>query len=111
MISRRRHHSLRSAKRNQIGLNGSITSLHITISTAKASIHRQPRVHQTTASNAPAPVRHNSYPPMASHQRQSDYGIHEVWADNLEAEFAALRAAVDQYPFISMVRAPVTAVS
>ncbi|WVR06814.1 hypothetical protein IAU60_003850 [Kwoniella sp. DSM 27419] len=28
--------------------------------------------------------------------------IHEVWADNLETEFAALRAAVEQYPYISM---------
>lgn len=28
----------------------------------------------------------------------------QVWADNLEAEFASLRAAVDNYPFISMVR-------
>lgn len=27
----------------------------------------------------------------------------QVWADNLEAEFAALRAAIDQYPYISMV--------
>lgn len=26
-----------------------------------------------------------------------------MWADNLETEFAALRAAVDKYPFISMV--------
>ncbi|KAL1411586.1 CCR4-NOT core DEDD RNase subunit [Vanrija albida] len=39
---------------------------------------------------------------MGSLQRQSDYGIHEVWADNLEQEFAALRAAIDQYPFVSM---------
>lgn len=31
-----------------------------------------------------------------------DYGIHEVWADNLDTEFAALRQAVDQYPFVSM---------
>nr|ADE10053.1 CAF1 superfamily protein [Tremella fuciformis] len=31
-----------------------------------------------------------------------DYGIHEVWADNLETEFAAMRAAIDQYPYVSM---------
>lgn len=56
--------------------------------------------------------------PMPAIPRQSDFGIHEVsflddrydaradgkvWADNLETEFAALRAAVDKYPFISMV--------
>ncbi|ORY26131.1 putative ccr4-not transcription complex, subunit 7 [Naematelia encephala] len=29
-------------------------------------------------------------------------GIHEVWADNLESEFAALRNAIDQYPYVSM---------
>lgn len=29
--------------------------------------------------------------------------IWQVWADNLESEFAALRNAVEQYPFISMV--------
>ena len=28
----------------------------------------------------------------------------QVWADNLETEFAALRAAAEIYPFISMVR-------
>ncbi len=58
---------------------------------------------------------------MAS-RLSKDYGIHEVrlspchvdgvhakpvlpqvWADNLESEFAALRQAVDQYPFVSMV--------
>ncbi|WWC61949.1 uncharacterized protein I303_104535 [Kwoniella dejecticola CBS 10117] len=38
----------------------------------------------------------------ALRQSRGDPGIHEVWADNLETEFAALRAAVDQYPFISM---------
>lgn len=27
----------------------------------------------------------------------------QVWADNLESEFAALRAAIDQYPYVSMV--------
>lgn len=42
---------------------------------------------------------------MVSAQRQPDYGIREVWADNLEAELQHLRNAVDQYPFISMVRA------
>ena len=30
--------------------------------------------------------------------------ITQVWADNLETEFAALRAAAEVYPFISMVR-------
>ncbi|CAK9782459.1 putative ccr4-not transcription complex, subunit 7 [Cutaneotrichosporon oleaginosum] len=39
---------------------------------------------------------------MVSAQRQPDYGIREVWADNLEAEFQQLRVAVDQYPYISM---------
>nr|KIR46241.1 CCR4-NOT transcription complex subunit 7/8 [Cryptococcus bacillisporus CA1280] len=31
-----------------------------------------------------------------------DYGIREIWADNLESEFAALRQAVERYPYISM---------
>ncbi|ODO06435.1 CCR4-NOT transcription complex subunit 7/8 [Cryptococcus wingfieldii CBS 7118] len=31
-----------------------------------------------------------------------DYGIKDVWADNLETEFAALRQAVERYPYISM---------
>ncbi|WVO18359.1 hypothetical protein L204_106074 [Cryptococcus depauperatus] len=35
-------------------------------------------------------------------QDPNDYGIKEVWADNLETEFAALRTAVDKYPYISM---------
>ncbi|WWD17049.1 hypothetical protein CI109_101486 [Kwoniella shandongensis] len=34
--------------------------------------------------------------------QQKHDGIAEVWADNLETEFAALRAAVEQYPFVSM---------
>ena len=32
--------------------------------------------------------------------------MRQVWADNLETEFAAMRAAIDQYPYVSMVRAP-----
>jgi hypothetical protein len=28
-----------------------------------------------------------------------------VWADNLESEFAAMRLATEQYPFVSMVSA------
>lgn len=55
----------------------------------------------------------------------SDYGIHEVscsilcialavkltvqvWADNLETEFAALRLAIEQYPYVSMVSSHTT---
>ncbi|KAL7422010.1 CCR4-NOT core DEDD RNase subunit [Cryptotrichosporon argae] len=34
--------------------------------------------------------------------RASDTGIHDVWADNLDAEFAIIRQAVEQYPYISM---------
>lgn len=33
---------------------------------------------------------------------KSSYGIREIWADNLESEFAALRQAVERYPYISM---------
>jgi CCR4-NOT transcription complex subunit 7/8 len=29
----------------------------------------------------------------------------KVWAENLEAEFAALRQAIEQYPYVSMVSA------
>ncbi|KAI9639227.1 putative ccr4-not transcription complex, subunit 7 [Dioszegia hungarica] len=34
--------------------------------------------------------------------QKTDYGIHEVWADNLEVEFAAMRQTIEQYPYISM---------
>ncbi|KAK8864642.1 hypothetical protein IAR55_001892 [Kwoniella newhampshirensis] len=34
--------------------------------------------------------------------QQKHDGITEVWADNLETEFAALRAALEQYPYVSM---------
>lgn len=27
----------------------------------------------------------------------------QVWGDNLEAEFASLRIAIEQYPYVSMV--------
>ncbi|GMK57880.1 hypothetical protein CspeluHIS016_0407140 [Cutaneotrichosporon spelunceum] len=39
---------------------------------------------------------------MVTAQRPPEYGIREVWADNLEAELQHLRNAVDQYPYISM---------
>ncbi|BEI86614.1 hypothetical protein CcaverHIS002_0609010 [Cutaneotrichosporon cavernicola] len=39
---------------------------------------------------------------MVSAQRPPEYGIREVWADNLETELQHLRHAVDQYPYISM---------
>ena len=32
-----------------------------------------------------------------------DYNIREVWADNFEAEFVAMRQAMEQYPYVSMV--------
>ncbi|RXK39884.1 CCR4-NOT transcription complex subunit 7/8 [Tremella mesenterica] len=38
----------------------------------------------------------------ARRQESKDFGIHDVWADNLEMEFAAMRHAIDQYPYVSM---------
>ncbi len=34
--------------------------------------------------------------------------IREVWADNLEEEMAAIRNIIDDFPFVSMVRASLT---
>ncbi|EAL18968.1 hypothetical protein CNBI2290 [Cryptococcus deneoformans B-3501A] len=40
--------------------------------------------------------------PQQEQLPSKDYGIREIWADNLESEFAALRQAVERYPYISM---------
>ncbi|ADV21658.1 CCR4-NOT transcription complex subunit 7/8 [Cryptococcus gattii Ru294] len=40
--------------------------------------------------------------PQQEQLPSKDYGIREIWADNLESEFAALRQAIERYPYISM---------
>lgn len=37
-----------------------------------------------------------------------DYNIREVWADNFDVEFVAMRQAMEQYPYVSMVSLPWT---
>lgn len=36
--------------------------------------------------------------------RLSTPRIREVWADNLDEEMSIIRRAIDQYPFVAMVR-------
>lgn len=37
-------------------------------------------------------------------QRLRNTMIREVWAENLDVEMANIRAAIDRYPFVAMVR-------
>lgn len=39
----------------------------------------------------------------SSHLLSQSLTTQQIWADNLESEFAALRQAVERYPYISMV--------
>ena len=38
-----------------------------------------------------------------AHESAEDYGIKDVWIDNLEEEMERIRDIVESYPYVSMV--------
>jgi hypothetical protein len=38
-----------------------------------------------------------------AHESSEDYGIKDVWVDNIEEEMDKIREIVEAYPFVSMV--------
>ena len=47
---------------------------------------------------------HDIHEVISHFSEKLDPADKEVWANDLESEFALLRTAIEQYPYVSMVR-------